>query len=419
MVVPRIRISLKVQEIFRFIYDLFCFKGDKAAEELIVEFEQLFAARYGFQRGLVVSKARVAFFLLLKTLPLKKGGEVIISALHIADFVNMIRLAGFVPIVADLQPDRYCIDYDDLEKKISSNTVLFIVTPLSGYATNMERIQAISNKYHVPFIEDCSQAVESYYDGQRLGTFGVASIFSLSLVKPVCTISGGMILSKDENLLDEIRKTVKKFNPPSKLFLALEAIKNLILKLATAKAFFGWLTFPVLTSATKLSDFFSNYQKSNKTIILRKEMPKQFLSAFCWQQAKIGLSQLETLEEREHRKIEAGSYLFRELTSIDNVQLPTNEEHSGNSFWLFPVIAENAVDLKNFLFQRNIDCSGLMLSCLADEPSFAGLQFDSPNARKLKKNSLFLPMYWNISQVELDQIISVMTDYQQYKKEKV
>jgi dTDP-4-amino-4,6-dideoxygalactose transaminase len=416
MVIPRIRLSLKPQEILRFICNLFSNKSEKASEELILEFEQSFAARYGLKRGLAVSKARVALFLLLKTLPLKKGGEVIISALHIADFVNMIRLAGFVPIVADLQHDNYCVDYDDLEKKISSKTVLFIVTSLSGYAPNMECIQAISNKYHIPFVEDCSQAVESYYNGQRLGSFGIASIFSLSLAKPICTISGGMILSKDENLLNEIRKIVKTFNPTSKVDLALEAIKNLAIKLATSKVFFRWFTFPSLISTRKQSDLFSNYQKSNKTVVLRQEMPKQFLSTFCWQQAKLGLSQLETMEGREHKKVKAGSYLFQKIASNDKVRLPTNEKRGGNSFWLFPVIAENAIDLKHYLFQRKIDTSGLMLSCLADEPSFADLKFDSPNARKLKQSTLFLPMYSNISQVELDQIIKAMTDYGQIRK---
>jgi dTDP-4-amino-4,6-dideoxygalactose transaminase len=86
---------------------------------------------------------------------------------------------------------------------------------------------------------------------------------------------------------------------------------------------------------------------------------------------------------------------------------------------LFPVIAENAIDLKHYLFQHKIDSSGLMLSCLADEPSFADLQFDSPNARKLKQNTLFLPIYSNISKVELDQIINAMTDYGHIRKEKV
>ena len=148
MSIPRIRINLTIKELIAFTFNLFRYKSEKASEELIEKFERSFAERYQLQRGLAVSKARIALFLLLKNLPLKNGGEVIISALHVADFVNMIRLAGFTPVVMDLQGDRYCVDYDDLERKINEKTTLFIVTHLSGYASDMKRIQLISKKFN-------------------------------------------------------------------------------------------------------------------------------------------------------------------------------------------------------------------------------------------------------------------------------
>ncbi len=409
MAIPRICISLTIKELLEFVFNMFCYKDEKNSGELIERFEQKFADCYGFKSGLAVSKARIALFLLLQSLPLKKGSEIIISALHVADFVNMIRLAGFVPVVVDLQRDRYCVDYEGLEKKINERTALFIVTHLSGYATDMERVESISNKFNIPFVEDCSQVYRASFDGKRLGTFGVASIFSMSLAKSVCTLSGGMILCEEEKLLEEMRGKVRQFDAPSKALLILEAIKNIILKVATVQVVFSWFTFPLIAVMNRVGDFFARYQKTNKTVVLRDEMPRQFLTRFCWQQAAMGLSQLVTLEEREERRTDAGNFLYKSLAAKGGA--PKMEGKSENSFWLFPVIAEDAVGLKSFLLSRGIDSSGMLLSCLSDETAFNGLQFQAPKASQLKRNTLFLPMYWNISQEELDQIAVAIATY--------
>lgn len=411
MAIPRIRINLKLIELFEFASNLFCRKDLKQSEKLIERFEREFAECYGFGRGLAVSKARVALFLLLKHLPLKKGGEVIISALHVADFVNMIRLAGFVPVVVDLQQDRYCVDYEDLEKKINERTALFIVTHLSGYVTDMERIELISKDFNVPFVEDCSQVYKAFHGGKRLGTFGVASIFSMSLAKSVCTLSGGMILCEDEDLLGEIRDEVRRFDAPSIKLLILEAIKNLILKIATMQFIFKWLTFPLISIMSWAGDFFARYQKTNKTVMLREEMPPQFFTQFCWQQAIMGLSQLATLDEREQKRTDSGSTLYKRLVAMEKACVPKMEGQSENSFWLFPVIAEDAPGLKKFLLRQGIDCSGMLLSCLADEPAFTGFHFQAPKARRLKQNTLFLPMYGDLSPTELDRIANAMENH--------
>src|SRR3989339_81557 len=83
------------------------------------------------------------------------GGEGIISAIHVADFVNIIYCAGFKPVVVDINAETYCIDYDDLEKKINHNTVLLFITHLSGLVTDMGKIMEISRNRAIPFVEDC------------------------------------------------------------------------------------------------------------------------------------------------------------------------------------------------------------------------------------------------------------------------
>ena len=76
-----------------------------------------------------------------KNTSLKKRGEVIISALNIADFVNMIRSEVLCRLLFTFNMTTTVL-ITMIWDKISSNKVLLIVASLSGYALNMEGIQA-------------------------------------------------------------------------------------------------------------------------------------------------------------------------------------------------------------------------------------------------------------------------------------
>ncbi|MDP3791596.1 MAG: DegT/DnrJ/EryC1/StrS aminotransferase family protein [Candidatus Omnitrophota bacterium] len=409
--IPRIRPTLPLKDIISFLANLLVFKPRPEQQGSVSEFESRFGLRYNLPPGVCFSKARVAFYFLLKNMGLKAGGEVIISAIHVADFVNMIRLAGFNPVVVDLLPNAYTIDCDDLERKVNSNTALILITHLCGYATDMDKVMEISKRRGVPFIEDCSQALSSQYSGRPLGVFGQAAIFSLSLLKPVCTLSGGMVLSKDTALLNRLKEESLRLQRAKKLPLILEAIKNIIIKAAVNPALFQRIVFPLMRMAMPFGDYFSLYQKTNKTVMLRESMPEDFLVKFTWQQAVMGLSQLTTLEGREKERIRHGIYLYRSLRSHSNVLLPPVTEHALNSFWLFPLLVKDTDKLKRFLAGYGIDSSKILLSLLCAEKAFSQYSFECMSAAHVKEQTLFVPIYYGMSEGQLDYIVGAIEKY--------
>lgn len=413
--IPRIQPTLPLKDIVVFLRNLFRKIPHTQEQHIIHEFEQKFAERYDYPQAVCLSKARIAFYFLLKHMNLKPGGEILISAIHVADFVNMIRLAGLKPVAVDLDKNTYHIDYNDLKRKITPNTVLMFITHLSGYATDMAKIMDVSQRNNIPVIEDCSQVISSMFQGRRLGTFGKAAIFSLSLLKPVCTLSGGMIISRDSALLEAIRKDTATLSSSLKFPIFLEAVKNIVVKTAVHRTIFKWIVFPLIRLTMPIGDFFSRYQKTNKTVILRKQVPKEFLTRYSWQQAVMGLSQLKTLAEREKRRTDIGMYLYKNIPSKPPVTLPVVEEGSLNTFWLFPVIADNPDRLKRFLAQHGIDSSKFLLSVLSKEEAFMDYQFTCDTAEEIRYHTLFIPMYPALSQGELDQIIQTLNTYQTLK----
>jgi dTDP-4-amino-4,6-dideoxygalactose transaminase len=410
-VIPRIQLTLPLGDLLAFLINLCVPKSQPEQTRIISDFESQFSRRYNLPPGVCFSKARVAFYFLLKNMGLKQGGEVLISAIHVADFVNMIRLAGFKPVVVDLLPGTYTMDEDDLEKKITERSALILITHLSGYVPDMDRIIKISERYNVPFIEDCSQAVSSQYNGQALGVFGRAAIFSLSFLKSICTISGGYVLSSDLDLLNRLKHERTKLRKHPKGPLVSEAIKNIIIKLAVQPLLFHWIVFPLLRLTLPLGDYFSKYQKTNKTVILRESMPKDFLVNFTWQQAVMGLSQLSTLEQREKARIAHAAYLYDHLKKLPHISLPPLVKGSSNSFWLFPILVQDTNKAKRFFVRYGIDSSKFLLSLLSEEEVFREYNFKCESAKHIKDHTLFIPMYCHIMRDQLDHIIKIIGSY--------
>jgi len=309
-----------------------------------------------------------------------------------------------------LDENTYCIDYQDLEKKINKETVLIFLTHLSGFAADMDKISEISKMRGIPFIEDCSQATHAYYRGKRLGTFGRASIFSLSLLKPVCTMIGGMVVSSDSQLLGKLKKETKSLPQGLKLPLLSEAFRYLVYKTATQKLIFRLFVFPLLRSFPAPFDFLSKYQRANKITVFRKELPQSYFQKYTWQQAKLGLVVLETAGAREETRTKMAYYLHQHLTN-PNVQKITLLENSRALFWTFPVRVNNITHFKKYLAKNGIDSTSYLLSVVGDEPAFAHFNFKNPVASSIKKHTLLLPMYPELDQEEAEYMAKIINQY--------
>ncbi len=412
MAIPRIFLPLGYGDLFRFFLNMARPCPPERAAATITEFEQSFAGRWGRSHGIAFCRARMALFHYLKVLDLPPGTGVAISALHVADFINIIRLAGYRPVVIDLEPTGYGIDLHDLAAKAASGVGVIYITHLSGHATDMGRVSEIAKACGARLVEDCSQALEARFDGRRVGTWGHAAIFSLSLLKSVCTLNGGLLLTDDDTLAQALRLRAAKATPISRGPLVAEAVKNMVLAAALARPIFSLAVLPLLRLTAAAGDRFAAYQKTNKTVDLRRQLPAVFLERYSWQQARMGLDQLESLDARENRRITLARRLRAGLRSDDAVALPALAPGSENTWWLFPVIAADPAGLKTFLADHGIDSAPMLLSALSAEPAFADLHFTAPNAEALRARTLFIPLHLGMDERDVDAIAAAIAEYQ-------
>ena len=120
-----------------------------------------------------LSSATAALHVALLALDIKAGDEVIIPALTFVADINVVRMVGATPILAD------CGGYNDwnitaqtIKEQISSRTKAVILVHFAGYPCQMDEIVELCNKESIYLIEDCAHAPDAKYKGRDCGTYG-------------------------------------------------------------------------------------------------------------------------------------------------------------------------------------------------------------------------------------------------------
>jgi CDP-4-dehydro-6-deoxyglucose reductase, E1 len=137
---------------------------------------------------------------------LKKGDLVGFSAITWSTNVTpMIKLGlGVVPI--DVNLNTLNVSPSTLEDVIKKHKIkAFFITHVLGFCDDMEKIVKLCKKHKVILLEDTCEALGSEYKKKKLGSFGLAGTFSFYVGHHLSTIEGGMVITGDKNLAEELR----------------------------------------------------------------------------------------------------------------------------------------------------------------------------------------------------------------------
>lgn len=168
------------------------------------EFEQRFAELCGTQHAIATANGTTALHLALLAHDIGPGDEVITTPFTFIASVNSILFTGARPVFADVQPDTFNVDPDQVERAITPRTRAIMPVHLYGYVCDMDALQTIAGKHGLVIIEDACQAVGATVQDRKAGSFGTG-VFSLYATKNVMTAEGGMITTNDEEIAERCR----------------------------------------------------------------------------------------------------------------------------------------------------------------------------------------------------------------------
>jgi len=181
-------------------------KGHYILGEQVKLFEKEFAQYLGVRFAVGVASGTEALHIALKASGIGKGDEVITVSHTAVATVSAIELSGTNPVLVDVEPDYFTMDYTKLKKAITKRTKAIIPVHIYGQPAELEPILKIARKYGIKVIEDCSQAHGAVYKGRRVGAWGDLACFSFYPTKNLGAIGdGGMIVTNSKILAEKCR----------------------------------------------------------------------------------------------------------------------------------------------------------------------------------------------------------------------
>jgi dTDP-4-amino-4,6-dideoxygalactose transaminase len=168
------------------------------------KFEESFARAIGVQHAIAVSNGTTGLHIALLANGIGPGDEVITTPFTFIATSNAILFSGATPVFVDIEEDTYNIDPSLIEAAITPRTKAILPVHLYGHMCDMDRIQAIAQKYGLLVIEDACQAVMATQGGKAAGSFGTG-VFSFYATKNLFCGEGGMITTNDDVVADHCR----------------------------------------------------------------------------------------------------------------------------------------------------------------------------------------------------------------------
>lgn len=171
---------------------------------VIVQLEQELASYTGANYAVAVSNGTAALHCACMAAGIGPGDEVITTPLTFAASANCVLYCGAKPVFADINPETYNIDPDDVEAKITERTKAVIAVDFTGQAVPVKEIRDICDRHHLIFIEDAAHSIGTMYDGKHVGSLADMTCFSFHPVKTITAGEGGAVTTNSEKLYRKI-----------------------------------------------------------------------------------------------------------------------------------------------------------------------------------------------------------------------
>ena len=326
----------------------------------IERFEKAFTEYTSAEHSTSVCNGTVALHLGLVVAGITAGDEVIVPTLTYVASVNTILQAGATPVFVDSLKSSWQVNPQEIRRKITSLTKAIMVVHLYGQSCDMDEIVKICNEYQLILIEDCAEAIGSSYKRQHVGTFGDIGTFSFFGNKTITTGEGGMVISKNKEIIEKARQ-----------------IKN--------------------QSVSKTKEYWHdmlgyNYRMTNIM-------------------AAIGLAQLENVDDILTKK-RAIAMAYREKTAHLPLKMHDESVDTTHSFWMCSAILDDASmrePLRQHLKEKDIETRPLFYPAHTLPHLKTNEEF--PVADFLSQRGFNIPSFPSLTSDEITYIIDALDQF--------
>ena len=358
--------------------------GDK-----VRRFEDEFAAYVGTKHAVMVNSGSSANLLALSALMepraahrLRPGDEVITPAVTWATTVWPLAQLGLRTVLVDVLPGSFTVDPEQIEAAITPRTRAILLVHLLGRPCEMDEIMAIAARHDLAVIEDCCEAHGARYQGQSVGSFGIAGTFSFYYSHHITTIEGGMIVTDDHAVAEAVR----------------------------AMRAFGWTR----ELADAPAHAAANPGIDPRFLFVRLGFnlrPTEIQGAF-------GLHQLKRLDGYVEGRRETAAWWRAAIANAELDYAVQSEAPDTRHAWFsYPLLVGGGIGLSRgevqaHLERRGIETRPVMAGNIARQPAMAGVnhrvQGDLPVADAIHEHGLLIGIHHGVGEAERELVVATL-----------
>lgn len=326
------------------------------------KFEKEYADYIGTKYCIGVASGLDAIYLILKAMGIGEGAEVIVPSNTFIATALAVSYTGAVPVFVEPELRTYNIDVNRIEEKINKRTRAIIAVHLQGRAADMDNINTIAKRYNLQVIEDAAQAHGVHYKGKRAGSLADAAAFSFYPGKNLGALGdGGCVTTDDYELAKKIR---------------------------------------ILGNYGSDYKYHHIYKGTNSRL---DELQAAFL--------RIKLQHLDRWNNE--RKRIAAKYLSRIKNSLISLPEKSTDEYE-HIYHVFAIRCEKRDDLEKYLNDNGIGTVKHYPIPIHMQEAYRELEMKQgalPIAEKISRTILSIPMYYGMTDAEVDFIIKKIQEW--------
>jgi perosamine synthetase len=309
----------------------------------------------------VVNNGSSALICTLLAHGIKPGDKIAVPAFTFIATATSAKILGAEIIPVDIDPNTMNMSLDELEKITKCHEIkAVIVVDVGGLPIDIDMFSDLAKRYNFILIEDAAESLGSEYKKKKIGSFEHVSIFSFHIAKPITTIEGGCIASKNDEIIKKIKQIKDHGRTSHERYI-----------------------HDVLGTNFRITDL----------------------------QSALGIQQLKKIEQFIEGRNNVALRFRQEIKNIQFQEIP--DFVSKHAYMLFFGIVESE-NKKNEILKKciknGIDCRNSWMP-LTNQLCFPELKNDKcPNAEKIFRQSFTIPIYNSISNTDVDYIINTINE---------
>ena len=340
----------------------------------------------GAKYAVACSNGTAALHMACQAAGIGEGDELITTPITFAASANCALYCGARPVFADINPETYNIDPACVKKKITEHTKAVVAVDYTGQAVELKALLAMCHEKGITLIEDGAHSIGTLYDGRPVGSIADMTTFSFHPVKTVTGGEGGAVLTNDPKLYQRL-----------KLFQTHGITREP--ELLQHESHGGWYYEQV--------ELGMNYRMTDM-------------------QAALISSQLDKLPRFRKRRKEIVAKYDQAFSQIPElfVQKEIPESDTTRHLYILRIRPEKlTIDRKQFfeaMAAENICCNVHYIPVYY-HPYYEKLGYEKglcPNAEKLYSEIMSLPLYYSLTDQDVEDVIAAVRKLCAYYKKK-